>query len=121
MINEELRETAGTKQTITSAGLPAITGAETDFARAEEIRSRILLDADDVLSRLRSDQIITDAQQDTDIVSPRQVTKEQVHSAEIALNKLRGQADAGWWAAQSDRSAGEILGDLMAAAADHQG
>ena len=117
MIYEEPGETPGTKRTITHGGLPELRGAEAAMARAEEIRTRILVEADDVLTRLRSDEIMTEAQKDTDIVSPRQVSKEQVHSAEIALNKLRNQADADWWLTQAERSAGEILGEAMTAAA----
>lgn len=109
----ELRETEGTKRTITEAALPELTGSASDVAAALEIRSRILMEGDDVLTRLRSDEIITEAQKDTAIVSPRQVTSEQVHAAQAALNRLRGNADAAWWMAQAERSAGEILGEMM--------
>src|SRR4051794_34725006 len=90
----ELRETDGNKRMITEGGLPELNGSPDDVEAARDVRSRILVDADDILTRLRSDETITDAQKDTAIVSPRQVTAQQVHSAEIALNRLRSQADA---------------------------
>ena len=107
----ELRETAGTKRSITEGGLPELVGSGADAAR--EIRTSILIDADDVMSRLRSDEIITEAQVDTDITSPRQVNPGQVHSAEAALNRLRGNTDAAWWLAQEGRTAGEIIAEMM--------
>jgi hypothetical protein len=117
MIYEEPGETPGTKRTITEGGLPALVGSDLELAR--EIRARILIEADDVLTRLRSDEIITAAQVDTDITSPRQVTGNQVHSAEIALNRLRNEMQSAWWIAQSDRSAGDILAESMKAATGH--
>ena len=113
MLFEALDETPGTKKTITEGGLPALVGAETEIGQAREVRSRILVEADDVLTRLRSDEIITEAQSDTAIVSPRQVSSDQVHAAEVALNRLRGQTDAAWWVANSGRTAGELLETLM--------
>jgi len=113
MIYEEPGDTPGTKRTISQGGLPTLIGPQPDIARAQDIRTRILVEADDVLTRLRSDEIITDAQKDTAIVSPRQVNADQVRAAEIALNKVRGETDANWWILQANRSAGEILGELM--------
>ena len=107
----DLRETAGTKRSITEGGLPELVGSGADAAR--EIRTSILIDADDVMSRLRSDEIITEAQSDTDITSPRQVSPSQVHAAEAALNRLRGNTDAAWWLAQEARSAGDIIAEMM--------
>jgi hypothetical protein len=118
MIYEEPGETPGTKRAITEGGLPPLIGADAELAQAREIRRRILVEADDVLTRLRSDEIITEAQVDTDIVSPRQVTVDQVHSAEYALNRLRNETQAVWWIAQSGRSAGDILAESMKAAAN---
>jgi len=113
MIYEEPGETPGTKRVITEGGIPELMGTPEHKAKAGEIRTRILVEADDVLTRLRSDQIITDAQKDTAIVSPRQVTSDQVVSAETALNRLRNQDSAEWWLAQDGKRAGEILADLM--------
>ncbi len=113
MLFEPNEETPGTKRTITVGGLPELSGPDTDLASALEIRTRILVEGDDVLTRLRSDEIITEAQVDTAIVSPRQVNSEQVHAAEAALNRLRGITDAAWWSARKSRTAGEILADMM--------
>lgn len=113
MLFEAVDETEGTKRTITAGGLPDLQGEIGDRDRAAEIRTRILVEADDVLTRLRSDEILTEAQSDTAIVSPRQVNPAQVHAAETALNHVRRQADAAWWIAQSDRSAAEIIAALM--------
>src|SRR5436309_2736255 len=110
----DLRETEGTKRTITAGGLPELSGDGADLAAALEVRTRILMEADDVLTRLRSDEILTEAERDTAIVSPRHVSDAQVHAAEAALNRLRARTDAAWWAAQSGRTAAEILGEMMA-------
>lgn len=114
MFDEPIEETPGNKRAIATVGLPPLSGTTTDVARANEIRTRILIEADDVLTRLRSDETITEAQLDTDIVSPRQVNTEQVHAAEVALNRLRSQTDAGWWLKQADATAGSLIGELMA-------
>ena len=119
MIYEEFGETPGTKRTIAEGGLPKLDGTPEQNEQAEEIRTRLLVQSDEILSRLRSDQIMTEAQKDTAVISPRQVTSEQVHSAEVALNKLRNQTDAAWWLAQSDASASTLLADLMNAAVNH--
>ena len=115
MLFEASDETPGTKRTMTEGGLPELNGDPAILANAADIRTRILIEADDVLTRLRSDEIITEAQQDTAIVSPRQVTSEQVHAAEAALNRLRHETAAAWWAEQSSRTAGELLTTLMSA------
>jgi hypothetical protein len=113
MIFEPVGESAGTKRAASEIGVPDLVGSDADVSQAEAIRSRILIEADDVLTRLRSDEIITEAQVDTDIVSPRQVTDQQVHAAEVALNRLRHKSEAAWWIAQQDASAGDILSELM--------
>ena len=113
MLFEPSDETPGTKRAITEGGLPELSGAAAELASAREIRTRILIEADDVLTRLRSDEIITEAQKDTAIVSPRQVNSDQVRAAEVALNRLRNHTDGGWWVAQASRSAGEILTEMM--------
>ncbi len=113
MIFESAGETPGTKRAITEGGLPHLTGSEHDVVRAHEIRTRILIEADDVLTRLRSDEILTEAQLDTNITAPRTVEATQVHAAEAALNRLRGQPDAAWWVGQGSRSAGDILSEMM--------
>ena len=113
MLFEAVDETDGTKRTITEGGLPPLTGSSADLGTGSETRTRILVEADDILTRLRSDETITEAQQDTAIVSPRQVSREQVHAAEAALNRLRGNTDAAWWTAQASRSAAELLEALM--------
>ncbi len=64
-------------------------------------------------SSLCTDEIITEAQSDTDITSPRQVSPGHVHAAEAALNRLRGNTAAAWWLAQKARSAGEIIAEMM--------
>ena len=107
----DLRETPAAKRVITEGGLPELVGSNVDAAK--ETRTQILIEADDVLTRLRSDEIITEAQADTDIVSPRQVSTGQVHAAEAALNRLRGNTDADWWLRQAGRGAGEILAAMM--------
>jgi hypothetical protein len=114
MLFEAVDETEGTKRTVTAGGLPELEGEIADRDRAAEIRNRILVEADDVLTRLRSDEIITEAQTDTAIVSPRQVNPAQVHAAEAALNRLRRHTDAAWWIAHADRSAADLLAVLMA-------
>ncbi|HLJ55412.1 MAG TPA: hypothetical protein VKT77_10260 [Chthonomonadaceae bacterium] len=113
MLIETSDETPGTKEMIAEGGLPALTGSDADLPLAHEIRTRILVEADDVLTRLRSDAVITDAQTDTAIVSPRQVTPDQVHAAQAALGRLRGVTDADWWLAQRNRSASELLEEMM--------
>jgi len=114
MLFEAVDETPGTKRTMTEGGLPDLVGIQSDIEQARTIRTEILTYADDVLTRLRSDEIITDAEKDTDIVSPRHVSSAQVHAAEAALNRLRSRSDASWWIGQSGRSAGEILSEMMA-------
>jgi len=114
MLFEPSEETPGTKRVITEGGLPELTGEAAERASAREIRRRILIEGDDVLTRLRSDEIITEAQVDTAIVSPRQVDSGQVHAAEAALNRLRNVTDAAWWNARKSHAAGEILAEMMA-------
>lgn len=117
MIYEEPGETPATKRAAAEIGLPGLNGTPEQIEQADEIRTRLLVEADDAMGLLRSDQIMTEAQKDTDVVSPRQVTIEQVRSAEVALNKLRNKTDAAWWLAQKNASAGTLLTDLMNEAA----
>jgi hypothetical protein len=106
-------ESPATRRAVAEIGLPELSGAGDQVKRAEAVRARLLVDADDVMTRLRSDEIITEAQVDTAIVSPRQVSDDQVHAAEAALNRLRRVQDAAWWIEHGSRSAGDILAEFM--------
>lgn len=114
MLFESTGESPGTQRAMTQAGLPELTGHPSELSRADTIRTRILMEADDVMTRLRSDEIITEAQSDTYIVSPRQVTEGQVHAAEMALNRLRHEPNAAWWLTQELATAEQLLIQLMA-------
>jgi hypothetical protein len=118
MLFESTGESPGTQRAMTQAGLPELTGEPADVSRADAIRTRILMEADDVLTRLRSDEILTEAQSDTDITSPRQVSEDQVHAAQVALNKIRHQADAAWWISHEESTAEQLLSHLMTHPAD---
>ena len=118
MLFESTGESPETQRAMTEAGLPELTGQSSEVSRAHDIRTKILMEADDVLSRLRSDEIITESQSDTDIVSPRQVTDDQVHAAQMALNRIRHQSEAAWWIAHENETAAQILTRLMASPFD---
>jgi len=113
MLFESTGESQGTQRAMTQAGLPELTGQPDEVGRAQAIRTRILMEADDVMTRLRSDEVITEAQSDTGIKAPRQVSEDQVHAAEMALNKVRHQTDAAWWIGHEGATAEQLLSRLM--------
>ncbi len=89
--------TPRSKQAITEVGLPELQGSPEQVARGRDARTALLMKADDYLTELRTNGVLTDSQRDTDIVSPQQVSHEQVLSAQAALNDLRHLTDAEWW------------------------
>lgn len=115
---DRAEETPGAKRTVTHAGLPPLSGAAELAQQAEEIRMRILVEADDVLSRLRSDATQTVSEADTGPLTERHVTHDQVVSAQRALAHLRAETSSAWWIANESSSAGELLSNLMIAAVD---
>jgi hypothetical protein len=102
-------ETGRTIRAITEVGLPALQGDEAAIAEAAEIRLAKLMAADDLLSALRTDKQETELGHMAGARPEKPVSAEEVRAAQTALNRLRHQEDAGWWLAQRDRTARELL------------
>ncbi len=114
MIFEESEgETAGFKRQITHGGLQELKGSPEEIARAEEIRTRLLVEADDILTQLRSNPVLTASQVDTAIVAPEQVSEPQVNTTEAGLNRLRNRNDAAWWITNGARGARQLLDEAL--------
>ena len=90
-------------------GVPELTGAEADIAAAAPIRERLLIAADDYLTALRGDEILTTEQTDTAISVSRPVSAAEVLAAQKALNRLRHETDAAWWLARREATIEETL------------
>ena len=99
---------------IALAGVPELAGTEADVAAALPIRERLLIDADDFLSALRSNEILTEEQADTAISIPTPASPAEVLAAQQALNRLRHQTDAAWWIGRREATIKSALNDLPA-------
>lgn len=109
---DETPRTPRSQEAATEAGLPALTGSGPEIAQAEPIRTALLMDADDYLTELRTNQILTEEQQDTAVMPDQPVSAEQVRAAQMALNRLRHQTDAGWWIAHRDWGVCDLLAEM---------
>ena len=116
IFEEHPDETPGTKRDLAQGGLPTLTGTEAEIAQADPIRTAILVEADDILTELRSNETLTEAQADTAVHAPEQVTPWQVKEAKVALNRLRNQAEASWWIAHRSDGARALLEEFIRSA-----
>lgn len=94
---------------ITEAGLPGLRGAPPDLEAASEVRLAKLMEADDVMTALRTAEQQTELGGDSAIQPETPVSDADVRAAQAALNRLRHQQDAAWWLAHQDRSARELM------------
>ncbi|HZT41053.1 MAG TPA: hypothetical protein VFA07_02630 [Chthonomonadaceae bacterium] len=106
---DETPRTPRSQQAATEVGLPALVGMPEEIGQALEIRSDILMQADDYMTQLRANQILTEEQSDTAVVPDQPVTHEQVLAAQAALNRLRHQTDANWWIAHQQDDVVSLL------------
>lgn len=90
-----------TRENITEAALPDLVGAESEIAAAQEVRTRILMEADDLLSRLRAQERLYEL--------PDRNAPPGIAVWVAALQALRGQEDAAWWLANRDAGARALL------------
>jgi hypothetical protein len=65
--------------------------------------------ADDLLTQLRTDEQETELGHMAGAQPQTPVSKDEVRSEQIALNRLRHQDDAAWWLEQRDRAIKELL------------
>lgn len=114
IFEESPDETPGTQKAVAQAGLLPLTGSAEAIAQAEAIRAQTLVDADNIITRMRSEEVLTDT--DSTIVHPTTapVTHEQVLATQAALNRLRHQTEADWWLQNGSRGAGALLNAFMA-------
>lgn len=94
---------------IAEVGVPDLKGTPDEVTRGREIRLRFLVEADELLTRLRTNATLTQEQSDTAIVAPQQVRAEEVHVAQVALNRLRHQDNATWWIAHEEDRLDNLL------------
>lgn len=109
---DETPRTPRSQLAATEAGVPELTGSPEEIGHAEEVRAAILMQADDYMTQLRANQILTEEQSDTDVVPDQPVTHAQVLAAQAALNRLRHQTDANWWIAHRQDDLPSLLSTL---------
>lgn len=110
MIFEESEgETAGFKRQITHGGLPELKGSPEEITRAEEIRTRLLVEADDILTALRANLVMTESQVDTAVQPSEHVSEPQVVTAQAGLSRLRSRDEAAWWIQNAPQGARQLL------------
>jgi len=91
------------------AGVPELTGSETDIANAAAIRERLLIAGDDYLTALRGNEILTEEQADTALSVAQPVSAAEVLAAQQALNRLRHRTEAAWWISHQEATIEEAL------------
>lgn len=96
------------EEIVSGAELPELGGAPMEVRAAAEIRKRILNEADDVLSAVRENEILSNQNRDPALLGGMAIVE-----AERALQRLRRQSSAAWWLAQERRSAQDVLVDLL--------
>ena len=94
---------------VAEVGLPELTGSEQDVEAARETRARLLVEADDLLTEMRTNHILTEEQKDTAITVAQPITHAQVVQAQIALDRLRHKMEASWWLAHKNDGAAALL------------
>jgi hypothetical protein len=105
--------TPRTVRAIALAGLPPLTGADTDAAN--DIRATKLIEADALLSDMRGSEAITEEHPAGAIPMPP-VTHAQVQQMQAALNRLRHQTEAEWWISHQHDTSQALLDLFMNAA-----
>ena len=84
--------------------LPALEGSAREVGLAEPVRLHKLVQADDVMSRLRENDILAKHDQD-----PSLVGGPTVRDAQEALGKLRHETSAQWWINHAEIPAADLL------------
>lgn len=94
---------------IALVGLPELTGAESEISVAASIRERLLIEADDYMTALRGDAILTAEQADTAIEVTRRISGADVQAAQAALNRLRHETESAWWVTKQEATIEEVM------------
>lgn len=106
---DETPRSRRTERAVAEVGLPELTGNEQAVAQARELRTDVLVEADDILSEWRSDAISMDGPPDPARPPSLSLAALKVRKAQMALNRLRHQTDAEWWLANGPRGARTLL------------
>jgi len=102
MQEAETQSPRTTQQNITQVGLPELTGTPEEIAQAGPIRTQLLMQADDLMSQLRSQERCAP-------LLPDDSPPPAIAEAEAGLQKLRNQMDAAWWITHQNDSARQLL------------
>ena len=109
---DETPRSPRTIRAVALLGVLPLEGSEAAIAAATPLREARLIEADDLLTDLRTNAILTEEENDTAITAPQQITHAQVHTAQVALNRLRHQITAEWWIANQHKTTQQLLDEF---------